>query len=145
MSASAPASSPLPFGPQTAALRQALVRLAALGAQDRARIVAAYRDAERASAWAAAETRLAEAITRSGRADAQQALAGPFLQLMRRRAAAPHDDAADLADADLDEVAEPALAALLALLAADLLPPADVQLLTAPLRTAVALDDLPPR
>ena len=74
--------------------------------------------------------RLGEVITRSGRDEARDALSGPLLQLVKR----PTPDVSPAADAEadiaLDPIAEPALAALLALMVRDLLDDATVQLLT---------------
>ncbi len=118
-----------PYGPGTPAVRRFLVQLAGLGAVAREQVVARYAASSRTSAYAAAETALGDAIERSGRTDARDALAGPLLQLVRRA------DAADSPDdelAALDPIAEPALAALLALIVADLLPRDTVALLYAP-------------
>jgi hypothetical protein len=76
-----------------------------------------------------AEAALATAIERSGREAQRDALSGPLLQLVRR------PDAPETTDENaldgLDPVAEPALAALLALLVRDLLAPDEYQALYA--------------
>jgi hypothetical protein len=132
-----------PYGPATASIRRFLVRLAALDDAARETVVARFTAVANSRAFAAADMALAETIERSGRADAQDALAGPLLQLVRRREhtdAFPADvsaesaESAEGADAEgagpaLDALAEPALAALLALLVRDLLPPAQFHLL----------------
>lgn len=109
--------STLPYGPETPAIRRFLVRLAGLGMSDRQAIVDAYAGITSTRAYDAAEAELAQAIERSGRESARDALSGPLLQLVRGRAV-PSDGSEDEA---LDPVAEPALAALLALLVRDLL------------------------
>ncbi len=119
-----------PYGPETAAVRRFLVRLAGLGATDRAAVVARYETIAATRAYEAADARLGEVITRSGRDEARDALSGPLLQLVKR----PTPDAPPAADAEgeiaLEPIAEPALAALLALMVRDLLDDATVQLLT---------------
>lgn len=119
-----------PYGPETAAVRRFLVRLAGLGATDRATVVARYETIAATRAYEAADARLGEVITRSGRDEARDALSGPLLQLVKR----PTPDVSPAADAEadiaLEPIAEPALAALLALMVRDLLDDATVQLLT---------------
>jgi len=115
-----------PYGPQTAAVRGFLVRLAGLGATDRAAVVARYETIAATRAYEAADARLGEVITRSGREEARDALSGPLLQLVKR----PMPDALPESAMELEPIAEPALAALLALMVRDLLDDATVQLLT---------------
>ena len=119
-----------PYGPETVAVRRFLVRLAGLGATDRATVVARYETIAATRAYEAADARLGEVITRSGRDEARDALSGPLLQLVKR----PTPDVSPAADAEadiaLEPIAEPALAALLALMVRDLLDDATVQLLT---------------
>ena len=119
-----------PYGPETAAVRRFLVRLAGLSATDRATVVARYETIAATRAYEAADARLGEVITRSGRDEARDALSGPLLQLVKR----PTPDVSPAADAEadiaLEPIAEPALAALLALMVRDLLDDATVQLLT---------------
>ena len=123
--------SALPYGPNTAVIRRFLVRLAGLGSGDKAAVVARYGDLTRTRAWEAAETLLATAIERSGRDAQRDALSGPLLQLVRP-AVATATISEDDALAQLDPVAEPALAALLALLVRDLLPESAVGTLMEP-------------
>lgn len=123
-----------PYGPATPHIRRFLAALAGLSASDREEVVTRYRAAERQPAWAAAERALATAIAGSDREAARDAAAGPLLQLLR---VAPPDDTDPLAS--LDAVAEPALAALLALLVRDVLAPATFDVLTAPFATVLPL------
>jgi hypothetical protein len=115
----------LPYGPHTAAIRRFLVRLAGLGSADRALVVERYAVQVHSTAYQAAEAALAVAIERSGRDAARDALSGPLMQLVRRPVTAAEQDVPTPDEDDplsgLDPVAEPALAALLALLVADLL------------------------
>ncbi len=120
--------SALPYGPQTAAVRGFLVRLAALGAADRAAVVARFASVATSRSYEAADSRLGDVITKSGREDARDALSGPLLQLVKRPASATAPLAG--AEIELEPIAEPALAALLALMVRDLLDDATVRLLT---------------
>ena len=126
-----------PYGPATPAVRQFLVRLAGLGASARGEAVRRFEEIAPTPAFVAAELRLAETIERAGRTDARDALAGPLLQLVRKseeqigNSTVADDGEADVL-AQLDPIAEPALAALLALLVADLLPPSITDQLYAP-------------
>ena len=119
-----------PYGPETAAVRGFLVRLAGLGTVDRAAVVARYETIAATPAYDAADTRLGEVIARSGREQARDALSGPLMQLMKR----PAPDTASAPEVGdeiaLEPIAEPALAALLALMVRDLLDDATVRLLT---------------
>ena len=83
---------------------------------------------------------LGETIERSGRTDARDALAGPLLQLVRH----PRDTGADVDDGleALDPIAEPALAALLAILVDDLLPAEPRALLYAPFQFVIPYEKL---
>ncbi len=116
----------LPYGPQTAAVRGFLVRLAGLGAADRSGVVARYEALAATRAYEAADARLGEVITRSGREEARDALSGPLIQLVKR----PDSPTGEGAEIELEPIAEPALAALLALIVRDLLDDATVRLLT---------------
>jgi hypothetical protein len=137
-----------PYGPSTARIRRFLVRLAALGDVERDAVVQRFGTIVMQRDFAVADAALADLVARSGRGDARDSLAGPLLQIARRRATrsirgndAPREetvgdaelhaltDAAIDTDDDLDPVAEPALAALLALLVDDLLPPPQMRLL----------------
>ena len=124
------ATSSQPYGPETAAVRGLLVRLAGLGATDRAAIVARYETIAATRAYEAADTHLGEVIARSGREQARDALSGPLLQLMKRRVADTDTPSVVGDEIALEPIAEPALAALLALMVRDLLDDATVRLLT---------------
>jgi hypothetical protein len=88
--------------------------------------VARYETIALSRDYEAADARLGDVIKRSGREEARDALSGPFLQLMKR----PMPDASPDAEIELEPIAEPALAALLALMVRDLLDDATVRLLT---------------
>ena len=121
-----------PYGPATVSIRRFLVRLASLDPMARDAIVTRFAELADSRAYTVADAALAETIERSGRTDAQDALAGPLLQLVRPRepshlAAGDHGP-----DVALDALAEPALAALLALLVRDLLPSVHFRTLYSP-------------
>ena len=119
-----------PYGPATADVRRFLVQLAGLGAFARASVVTRYVAVCDTPAFIAAEALLGETIERAGRTDARDALGGPLLQLVQRTPIAAADAELDV-DA-LDPIAEPALAALLALMVRDLLAPETAACLYAP-------------
>ncbi|MEO7521622.1 MAG: hypothetical protein ABIW79_07380 [Gemmatimonas sp.] len=127
-----------PYGPATPKIRHFLVRLAALDAAARAAVAARFETVATSRDFEAAEGALANAIARSGRGDERDALAGPLLQLARRGGdVLPPDGIAQ--PPELDPIAEPALAALLALLVADLISVHHFETLYA------AFDDVIPR
>ncbi len=136
-----------PYGPATPSIRRFLVQLAALGPVARAGVVRVFELAESTPAYRLADAAVGETIERSARTDARDALGGPLLALMRRTGGgnASHttgaDDETD-ADAlhDLDPLAEPALAALLALLVRDLISAEQFAALYAPFAEAIPLD-----
>ncbi|WP_373060987.1 hypothetical protein [Gemmatimonas sp.] len=130
------AASALPYGPHTAAVRGFLVRLAGLGAADRAAVVSRYETVATTRTYEAADALLGDVITRSGREEARDALSGPLMQLVKRPAPAMATTTATDAATDtptefeLEPIAEPALAALLALMVRELLDDATLRLLT---------------
>lgn len=130
------------YGPETPAIRRFLVRLAALAPDVRERVVHRYREQEFSSAFHAADATVGETIERSGRTDARDALGGPLVQIVQRPADAAQQEIADEDDLSgmLDPIAEPALAALLALLVRDLLPAAQFAVLYAPFSDAIPID-----
>ena len=123
----------LPYGPNTHSVRQFLVRLAALGTVQRGEVVTAYAALAESASWLRADARLGRAIQSSGRGDVEQTLAGPLLQLVTSREAE---------GGSLDAIAEPALAALLAIVVADLLSEADFATLYRPFAQIIPQDDL---
>lgn len=134
---------PLPYGPNTPIIRQFLVRLAGLSRSDRLDIVATYARQQDTVEFQRAEALLATTMERSGRTEARDALSGPLFQLLRNSpassgtVASPEDEATV---EDLDPVAEPALAALLALVVQDLLPEDAFHQLTAACARVLPID-----
>ncbi len=129
-----------PYGPATPAIRRFFMHFAGLGASDRAAVVAAYARIVELPAYAAIDASLGDLVARSGRDEARAALSGPLFQLVRRRDATaesanaepPATASADDPCTELEPVAEPTLAALLALLVRDLLPAEAFDLLYGP-------------
>lgn len=144
MSGASPAGSG-PYGPATPLVRRFLVELAQLGSDARSRVVQRFDEQSRTAAFHDADATVGELIERSGRMEARDALGGPLLQLVRapvNRTPVAKAEPADTEDAlrDLDPIAEPALAALLALLVRDLLPDAQFRLLYAPFTGVLDVD-----
>lgn len=131
-------NSSAPYGPMTASVRAFLVRFAGLSAADRRDALAAFQRNATSPTWLGADRVLGDTIERAGRTDWRDALAGPLLQLVRRTAsdASPATLSDDDIDA-LDPIAEPALAALMALLVRDLLPATVFDTLYAPFATLI--------
>jgi hypothetical protein len=117
-------------------VRRFLQRFAALRPSDWERAARAYEAAAGAPAFVAADRALAQAVARAGRTAERDAVVGPLVQLVRDAPLAPRAPAADGGDdaglALLPPVAEPALAALLALVARDVLPARAFDALYAP-------------
>ncbi len=136
-----------PYGPQTAAVRRFLVRLAGLAPTERAAIAARFATVSTTRAFERADAALAEAVERSGRGDARDALSGPLLQLLRRPGSATavpvagRENTTDALD-DYDPVAEAVLSAALALLVQDLLVPAHFTGLYAACAESIPLEHL---
>lgn len=107
-------SSSLLYGPGTATVRRFLVRLAALGPVEREAVVERYQGISPTPKWRRAETQLGVVVEQANRLDAQNALAGPLIQLVGSPEAAE--------ETDLSPLGEPALAALLALVVQDVAP-----------------------
>lgn len=138
----APARGPLPYGPATAAIRRFFVALAALELETHDAVVRRFAAESQSSAFSAADVKLGEIIERSGRTDARDALFGPLLQLVRDRGV---DEPAVLETEEpvpLDPIAEPALAALMALVVHDLLPADMLATLYAAFAEAIPLDSV---
>jgi hypothetical protein len=126
-----------PYGPQTSRLRHFLQRLSA---QPTVVWLAAARAHERAvttAAWQRADRALGQAIARGGREAARDALVGPLLQIAEHAATPVADDAGAV-----ERMAEPALAAALALLVADLLDAPHVDALYGPFAGAIPRESL---
>jgi hypothetical protein len=127
------------YGPSTPQIRRFLMHLASLGAGARSDIADRYRVIRDSQAFVTAELAIGLAIEQGGRVDARDAVAGPLLQLVRKvEEPVPTDEPLAL----LDPVAEPALAAVLALLVADLVSADHSQTLYAPFEPFLPRDEL---
>ena len=137
-----PARGTLPYGPATAPIRRFFVALAALEIEPHDAVVRRFASQSESGAFLAADATLGEIIERSGRTDARDALFGPLLQLVRDRDVA--EEAVTEADTPvpLDPIAEPALAALMALLVHDLLSATTLATLYAAFAEAIPLDSV---
>ena len=109
-----------PYGPNTDAVRRLLQRLAALPTDEWVRLARLYEGLHRTPRFAAADRALGEAMTAAGRESERDAVLGPVVQLAAD-GAARIGRAAESAAPDADRYAEPALAAVLAVIARDLL------------------------
>ncbi len=114
-----------PYGPQTADIRAFLRDLAALSAAQHAQVCALWEAARVDPAFARADRALGEAVVRLHRESERDAAAAPLLQMLR-------GSDSDTSDAPLDPIAEPALAALMALVVRDTLPEDVFRLLVQP-------------
>ena len=134
-----PPGRPAPvYGPATPQIRRFLVQLAGLGAEARSGVVDRFHSVMHTPDFASAESAMGLAIERGGRVDARDAVAGPLLQLVRDANRTDEDDPL----ASLEPIAEPALAAVLALLVSDLLPPLYVRVLYEPFAAEITLESL---
>ena len=121
-----------PYGPLTPLIREFLQRLS--GQPPMAWLAAARRYTALAATPAGrqADLALGAAITATAREEARDALVGPIVQLASRAASQ-----AAVADDAVQSLAEPALAAALALLVADRLDPAQRTVLTSAFAAAI--------
>ena len=132
-----------PYGPNTPAVRRFLQRFAALRPAEWAAAVRRYEEAQGTAAFAAADRALGQAVERTGRTAERDAVVGPLAQVVRDAPHRPHgggppDDGLAL----LPPVAEAALAALLALVVRDVLPPRAFDALYEPFAELVPVDAL---
>jgi hypothetical protein len=132
----------MPYGPGTPLVRRFLQRLAGLSATDETEVVARYAAQSLAPEYATAEMALGLSISRTGRVAEQTALAGPLLQLVRERADESGADGDASVLPTLRAIAEPALAALLALMMRDVLQPFEFTRLYEPFDTVLQVSEL---
>lgn len=148
MSGAGGAGGGLPYGPQTLLVRRFLQRFAALGPDEWAAAAARGAAAEGTAAWARAERALEVLVERAGREAERDAALGPLLQLVRLPAGAGSGsgDAGGTPDAEpaLAPVAPTAAAAVLALVARDLLPEGAFAVLYAPFEPTIPAAVLEP-
>ena len=105
-----------PYGPASPVVRRFLQRLAAQRELVWLAAARRYQDPVDAAERQRADRALGAAIARLGREPARAALVGPVVQMARRVASALHPE---VTDEVLEGLAEPALAAALALVVSD--------------------------
>jgi hypothetical protein len=127
-----------PYGPNTPAVRRFLQRFAALSPAEWGAAARAFNAAERSAGFRRADASLGVAISAAGREAERDAAMRPLLQLVRVTSA----EAAADGEPALDRVAPAAAAAVLALLARDVLRPDAFATLYAPFSELVPLDQL---
>ena len=111
----------LPYGPNSMLVRRFLQRLAALGVASEQQVVTTYETVTKRTEFWDADSAVAILVAKAGRQTDRDAMAGPLLQLAASKVGS---DASAAREAEpLRPIAEPALAALLALMMADLLEP----------------------
>ena len=130
---------PLPYGPASAVVRRFLQRLASQRELVWLAAARRYQDPAEAIERRRADRALGAAIERLGREPARDALIGPVVQMARRVASALHPE---VTDDVLEGLAEPALAAALALVVSDELDPAILASLYRPFEGAIPLASL---
>ena len=111
-----------PFGPQSAEIKRFLRDLAALSPEQHDEVCAAWSVLRQTPAFARADRALGEAMVRANREAERDAAAGPLVQMLRLEAGSHDPSKASDDTANLDPIAEPALAALMALVVRDVLP-----------------------
>ncbi len=121
----------LPYGPQTAEIRAYLRDLAATTHAQRERVCKEWTAVRATPAFARADRALGEAIVRVHRESERDAAAAPLLQMMRQPGSEMRENTA------MEPVAEPALAALMALVVRDALPDEVFQLLVEPVNSVL--------
>lgn len=117
-----------PYGPNTANVREFLRALAGLNEAEHAHVLTEWARASATTAFARADRVLADTMVRVNREAERDAAAGPLLQMLRVGA---EESAA------LDPIAEPALAALMALVLRDVLPTATFDTLVASMASII--------
>jgi hypothetical protein len=133
---------PLPYGPNTNAVRRLLQRLAALPPEEWARLAQLYEGLARTASFAAADRSLGETIAAAGREAEGEAVVGPVVQLATDAAERVARAMGGDSTPEPDRFAEPALAAALAVIARDLLDEQQFQLLYGPVSWAVPFGEL---
>jgi hypothetical protein len=130
-----------PYGPNTPAVRRFLQRFAALRPAEWEQAARRYEAQQHTAPLAAADRALGQAVERAGRTAERDAVVGPLVQLVRDAPLAPNAVEAEGLSL-LPQVAEAALAALLALVVRDLLPARAFDALYAPFAELIPPDAL---
>jgi hypothetical protein len=133
----------LPYGPNTAAVRRFLQRLAGKPVGDCVAAARAYLSLQATPDFLAADRALGKAIDRGERTEARDAIVGPIVQLMGSHTERIARDPG--LGVGPDDLAESALAATLGLVARDLLPGAAFDVLYRPFADLIPVEELEPR
>ena len=131
----------LPYGPNTPAVRRFLQRLAGKPAADCAAAARVYLSLQGTPALIAADRAVGRAVESSSRTDARDAVVGPVIQLMNGHAERLATDPA-LSGVSLDDMAETALAAVLALIVGDIIAADALEVLYRPYATLIPIEQI---
>ncbi len=126
-----------PYGPQSAEIKRFLRDLAALSQEAHDAVCAEWHAVRQTPAFARADRALGEAMVRANREAERDAAAGPLLQMLRLEPVSEGPNQAPDEPPPLDPIAEPALAALMALVVRDLLPDDVFAVLVRPVESLV--------
>ena len=136
-----PPPSSQPYGPNTVAVRRFLQRLAGKPASDCVAAARVYLSLQGTPALVAADRAVGEALEKSERTDARDAVVGPIVTLMNGHAARLETDAS-LSGPSLDDLAETALAAALALIVGDIIAADALEVLYRPFAALIPLEEI---
>lgn len=131
----------LPYGPNTGAVRRFLQRLAGKPATDCAAAARVYLSLQGTPALIAADRALGHALETRSRTDARDAVVGPIIQLMNGHAGRLETDPA-LSGVSLDDMAETALAAVLALIVGDIIAADALEVLYRPFAALIPIEEV---
>ena len=129
-----------PYGPNTAAVRRFLQRLAGKPATDCIAAARTYLALQGTAEFAVADRALGHALETSGRTDARDAVVGPLVQLMAGHASKL--DADITGGLTVDDLAEAGLAAALGLIVGDIVPGPVLELLYRPYAGIIPIEDI---
>lgn len=129
-----------PYGPNSGLVRRFLQRLAAIGVALEQQVVTSYETITKRDEFWVADSAVAILVAKAGRQSDRDAMAGPLLQLAAGKVGPEVSAAA--APVPLRPIAEPALAALLALMMTDLLEPDHFQVLYESFEQAIPIESL---
>ena len=130
----------MPYGPNTAAVRRFLQRLAGKPVSDCIAAARVYLELQSTPDFRTADRALGHALEASGRTDARDAIVGPLVQLMTSHA--PKLDADITGGVTVDDLAEAALAAALGLIVGDVIPAPVLEMLYRPFEGIIPLEEV---
>ena len=130
----------MPYGPNTAAVRRFLQRLAGKPVSDCLAAARTYIELQGSADFRTADRALGHALETSGRTDARDAIVGPLVQLMNGHA--PKLEADITGGLTVDDLAEAALAAALGLIVGDVIPATALEVLYRPYAGIIPLEEV---